>query len=112
MSENWSVALKRSATGADSGSTLTGSRTPARIYWLNLVPTYSLFVPAYNEEGVIPELAARLGEVMDALDGDSEAILVDDGSRDRTYELMLVAAQEEPRLRVIRLSRNFGHQIA
>src|SRR6266480_5581441 len=77
-----------------------------------LVPTYSLVVPAYNEEGVIGELAARLTEVMDALDGDAEAILVDDGSRDRTYELMLVAAQEEPRLRLIRLSRNFGHQIA
>jgi polyisoprenyl-phosphate glycosyltransferase len=77
-----------------------------------LVPTYSLVVPAYNEEGVIGELAARLTEVMDALDGDAEAILVDDGSRDRTYELMLVAMQEEPRLRLIRLSRNFGHQIA
>jgi polyisoprenyl-phosphate glycosyltransferase len=48
------------------------------------VPTYSLVVPAYNEEGVIGELAARLTEVMDALDGDAEAILVDDGSRDRT----------------------------
>src|SRR5919204_4705533 len=77
-----------------------------------LVPTYSLVVPAYNEEGVIEELAARLSEVMDALDGDAEAILIDDGSRDRTYELMRAAAQEEPRLRLIRLSRNFGHQIA
>ena len=73
-----------------------------------LVPTYSLVVPAYNEEGVIGELAARLTEVMDALDGDAEAILVDDGSRDRTYELMVAAAHEEPRLRLIRLSRNFG----
>jgi glycosyltransferase involved in cell wall biosynthesis len=77
-----------------------------------LVPTYSLVVPAYNEEGVIAELAARLTEVMDALDGDAEAILVDDGSRDRTYELMIAAAGEEPRVRLIRLSRNFGHQIA
>jgi glycosyltransferase involved in cell wall biosynthesis len=76
------------------------------------VPTYSLVIPAYNEEGVMPELAARLGEVMDALDGDAEAILVDDGSRDRTYELMLEAAAKDPRIRVVRLSRNFGHQIA
>ena len=52
------------------------------------MPTYSLVVPAYNEEGVIEELVARLGALMDALDGDAEAILVDDGSRDRTYELM------------------------
>jgi dolichol-phosphate mannosyltransferase len=49
---------------------------------------------------------------MDALDGDAEAILVDDGSRDRTYELMLEAASLDPRFRLIRLSRNFGHQIA
>jgi len=76
------------------------------------VPTYSLVVPAYNEEGVIEELAARLGDVMDRLDGDAEAILVDDGSRDRTYQLMLEASREDPRIRAIRLSRNFGHQTA
>jgi polyisoprenyl-phosphate glycosyltransferase len=77
-----------------------------------VVPTYSLVVPAYNEEGVIKELAARLANVMDRLDGDAEAILVDDGSRDRTWDRMVEAAREEPRLRLLRLSRNFGHQIA
>jgi len=76
------------------------------------VPTYSLVVPAYNEEGVIEELAARLADVMDRLDGDAEAILVDDGSRDRTYQLMLEASRDDPRIRAIRLSRNFGHQTA
>jgi polyisoprenyl-phosphate glycosyltransferase len=76
------------------------------------VPTYSLVVPAHNEEGVIERLVARLIDVMDALDGDAEAILVDDGSRDRTYDLMLRAADADPRFRLIRLSRNFGHQIA
>src|SRR3954469_20413919 len=76
------------------------------------MPTYSLVVPAHNEEGVIEELVARLVEVMDALDGDAEAILVDDGSRDRTYQLMLEATSDDPRFRLIRLSRNFGHQIA
>jgi polyisoprenyl-phosphate glycosyltransferase len=76
------------------------------------VPTYSLVIPAYNEEGVIEELAAQLGKVMDSLDGDSEAILVDDGSRDRTYDRMLEAAVRDPRIRLVRLSRNFGHQIA
>jgi dolichol-phosphate mannosyltransferase len=77
-----------------------------------LRPTYSLVIPAYNEEGVIPELAARLSEVMDSLDGSAEAILVDDGSRDRTYEQMLEAARTDPRIKVAKLSRNFGHQIA
>jgi dolichol-phosphate mannosyltransferase len=76
------------------------------------VPTYSLVVPAYNEERSLPELASRLGALMDALDGDCETILVDDGSRDRTYELMLEAAARDPRIRLVRLSRNFGHQIA
>jgi dolichol-phosphate mannosyltransferase len=61
---------------------------------------------------VIQELVAHLTGVMDALDGDAETILVDDGSRDRTYELMLEAARNDPRFRLVRLSRNFGHQIA
>jgi dolichol-phosphate mannosyltransferase len=76
------------------------------------VPTYSLVVPAHNEEAVVDELVARLGAVMDELDGDSEAILVDDGSRDRTYELMRGHARSDPRFRIVRLSRNFGHQTA
>lgn len=76
------------------------------------MPTYSVVVPAHDEERVIEELAARLGAVMDQLDGDAEAILVDDGSLDATYERMLAAAHADPRFRVIRLSRNFGHQTA
>ena len=76
------------------------------------MPTYSLVVPAYNEEGVVDELVARLASLMDSLDGDAEAIIVDDGSRDRTYELLLAAANADSRFRLVRLSRNFGHQIA
>ena len=76
------------------------------------MPTYSLVIPAYNEEAVIEELTDRLVELMDALDGDAEAILVDDGSQDLTYELMLTAAQADARFCAVHLSRNFGHQIA
>src|SRR5207302_652995 len=75
-------------------------------------PTSRRVVPAHGAEAVIGGLAARRGGGMDALDGDAEAILVDDGSQDRTYELMLVVAQTDPRFRVVRLSRNFGHQTA
>jgi glycosyltransferase involved in cell wall biosynthesis len=76
------------------------------------MPTYSIVVPAYNEEAVVPELVRRLAELLESLDGDAEAILVDDGSRDRTFELMAETAAKDPRFRLIRLSRNFGHQIA
>jgi polyisoprenyl-phosphate glycosyltransferase len=76
------------------------------------VPTYSLVVPAYNEEAAIEELVARLAALMDTLDGDAETILVDDGSTDRSYALMTAVAQRDPRFRVVRLARNFGHQIA
>jgi dolichol-phosphate mannosyltransferase len=76
------------------------------------VPTYSLVAPVYNEEAVLEELLSRLDGVMEKLDGDSEVILVDDGSSDRTYELMQAAARNDSRVRLVRMSRNFGHQAA
>jgi polyisoprenyl-phosphate glycosyltransferase len=75
-------------------------------------PRYSLVLPIYNEEETIPELVRRLGELMDQLDGDAEAILVDDGSSDSSYEAMVAAREADPRFKLLRLSRNFGHQIA
>src|SRR5258708_9201301 len=73
---------------------------------------YSIVVPVYNEEESIAELVARLRETMDKLDGPAEAVLVDDGSRDASYRLMLDAHDRDPRFKVIQLSRNFGHQLA
>ena len=62
---------------------------------------------------LIPRLfVARLVEVFDALDADAEVILVDDGSRDRTYEVMFQATSGGSAVRLIRLSGNFGHRIA
>ena len=75
-------------------------------------PEYSLVVPIYDEEATIPELVRRLTELIGELDGEAEVILVDDGSRDRTYELMVEAARADPRIRLVKLSRNFGHQVA
>jgi polyisoprenyl-phosphate glycosyltransferase len=75
-------------------------------------PEYSLVVPVCNEEDALPELVRRLSLLIERLDGDSEVILVDDGSTDRSYELSLAARQADPRFKVLRLSRNFGHQIA
>jgi polyisoprenyl-phosphate glycosyltransferase len=73
---------------------------------------YSVVVPAFNEEATIPELTQRLSALLDQLDGPAEAILVDDGSHDATFRLMREAAAGDDRLRLVRLSRNFGHQIA
>ncbi len=75
-------------------------------------PRYSIVIPIYNEEESFPVLFKRLREVIDRLDGTAEVVLVDDGSRDASYQLMLQANLEDPRFKVIQLSRNFGHQIA
>jgi dolichol-phosphate mannosyltransferase len=70
----------------------------------------TLVVPLYNEEENLPELRSRLGELLDRYPG--EAVLVDDGSRDGTAELMDRLADDDPRFRAVHLSRNFGHQAA
>jgi polyisoprenyl-phosphate glycosyltransferase len=75
-------------------------------------PEYSLVVPVYNEEETLPELVRQLGLLLERLDGDAEVIVVDDRSSDQSYELALQARQGDPRFKVLRLSRNFGHQIA
>jgi polyisoprenyl-phosphate glycosyltransferase len=75
-------------------------------------PEYSFVVPIYDEEQTIPELVSRLGALLGRLDGEAEVILVDDGSNDASYERMTAARERDPRFKLLRLSRNFGHQIA
>ncbi len=75
-------------------------------------PRYSVVVPVFNEEQVIPLLIERVSELLKRLDGPSEVIFVNDGSRDRSLELLLQANQGDPRFKVVNLSRNFGHQTA
>jgi glycosyltransferase involved in cell wall biosynthesis len=73
----------------------------------------SVAIPVYNEELVVPELLRRTTAVLDAIEGGPhEIVFVDDGSSDRTVELLEQAAARDPRLVVIALSRNFGHQTA
>ncbi len=76
------------------------------------LPKYSLVVPIFNEEAVLPQLFARLDLVMAELDGSVEVILVDDGSRDRSSSLIEWQVEQDQRYRFIGLSRNFGQQIA
>jgi glycosyltransferase involved in cell wall biosynthesis len=73
----------------------------------------SVIVPCYNEEAVIRETHNRLGTVLSQLPGfGAEILYVDDGSRDRTISLLEQLQSSDPSVRVICLSRNFGHQTA
>jgi len=75
-------------------------------------PVYSLVLPIYDEELVVPELFIRLQRLLERLDAPAEVILVDDGSRDGSFALMAAMHRQDPRFKILRLSRNFGHQIA
>lgn len=75
-------------------------------------PTVSLIIPVLDEEAVIPELHRRLEGFLAEIEESWEVLFVDDGSRDRSLELLRALAAHEPRYRVVALSRNFGHQIA
>ncbi|HKH93049.1 MAG TPA: glycosyltransferase family 2 protein [Gemmatimonadaceae bacterium] len=73
----------------------------------------SVVVPCYNEEPVLDETHRRLTAVLAELaNGDFEVIYVDDGSRDGTARVLRRIHEGDPRVRLLRFSRNFGHQIA
>jgi len=77
-----------------------------------VVPDYSFVIPVLNERETLPELHRRLDAVMAQLDGPAEVVLVDDGSTDGSFAVMEELHARDPRVKVLRLSRNFGHQIA
>ncbi|MBI5054345.1 MAG: glycosyltransferase [Chloroflexi bacterium] len=75
-------------------------------------PTYSIVLPIYNEEATLAEMYKRVSAVMNALDAPGEMILINDGSRDRSMEMLRELHQRDKRVKVINFSRNFGHEIA
>lgn len=75
-------------------------------------PAISVVVPVFNEEGNLPELHRRLRQALDRVGGESEIILVDDGSTDGSRRTMLALRRDDPSVRVIGLSRNFGQAFA
>ncbi len=75
-------------------------------------PRYSIVAPVFNEEETLPEFYRRTRAVMDTLDGPCELILVFDGSRDRSPEIGDQLRAQDPRVKLIKFARNFGHQIA
>jgi glycosyltransferase involved in cell wall biosynthesis len=75
-------------------------------------PTYSFIIPVFNEEAVLPELYRRLDAVAGSLDGPCEFVFVDDGSHDGSAAEVLGRRESDPRVKLVSLSRNFGHQVA
>ena len=72
----------------------------------------SVIIPIYNEEASLPALYARLTSVVQGMQMPYELVFVNDGSTDRSFELLLELAAADDHVRYIDLSRNFGHQIA
>jgi len=74
----------------------------------------SVVIPVFNEQDVLPLMRRRLDDVLAGLPVGivTEVILVDDGSTDRTQELIRSFAHEDPRYKALVLSRNYGHQVA
>lgn len=73
----------------------------------------SVAVPVYNEEQLLPELLSRLMAVVDSLPGGPhEVVFIDDGSTDGTRRILLEASRRDSRIKIVALSRNFGHQAA
>ena len=77
-----------------------------------MIPVYSLVVPIFNEEAVLPVLLRRLDGLLPRLDGPAEVIFVDDGSTDTSPIVLEARARADNRFRLLRLSRNFGQQVA
>ncbi|PDO10076.1 MAG: glycosyltransferase [Candidatus Reconcilbacillus cellulovorans] len=73
---------------------------------------YSVIVPVYNEEEVIEQTYLRLRDVMNRLGEPYELLFVNDGSRDRSAEILERICRSDPNVRMLDFSRNFGHQIA
>lgn len=75
-------------------------------------PVFSLIVPIWNEEQVIPELYKRVVATMESTGQTWELVCVNDGSRDRSLALLLELNAKDPRVKVVDFSKNFGHQVA
>lgn len=75
-------------------------------------PILSLVAPMFNEEEVIDHFFEAIEPVLESIGLEYEIVCVDDGSRDRTWEMLLMHQQRNPRIRMVRFSRNFGKEQA
>lgn len=73
---------------------------------------FSLLIPVYNEESLIDELVSRSVKALETFAPNYEILFINDGSTDATLEKLLAARKKHHRIKIIDLSRNFGHQAA
>ena len=77
-----------------------------------LRPVYSIVAPVFNEEQTLPHFYKRIITVMEQVAEPFELLLINDGSRDASLQIMQNLHEHDPRVRVVDFSRNFGHQVA
>lgn len=73
---------------------------------------YSIVIPIYNEEETLYVMYERLSAIANGLDGETEFVLIDDGSSDNSLKILDDLNQKDARIHYLSLARNFGHQIA
>jgi polyisoprenyl-phosphate glycosyltransferase len=83
-----------------------------RLEPFGIKPEITVVVPCFNEEAVLPETTSRLTAALEEIGLPFEIIFVDDGSKDDTPRVLAEVHAADPRICVVRLSRNFGHQVA
>ena len=73
---------------------------------------YSIVVPVYRSEQSLQELYDRTAKVFEGIPGDFELIMVEDGGGDNSWEIMKSLREKDERVRIVRLTRNFGQHNA
>src|SRR5690242_11372455 len=72
----------------------------------------SVVIPVYNEQASLPALRERLNALLPQFPGETELLIVNDGSSDESLDLLCAWANVDPRVKIICMARNFGHQAA
>ena len=78
----------------------------------NYITMFSLIIPVYNEEGLIEEVASRSVKAIESFTSDYEILFINDGSADSTLQKLIEIRKKNLRIKIVDLSRNFGHQAA
>ncbi len=74
--------------------------------------TFSIVAPVFNESASLTEFYRRVSDTMQSLGEPWELVVIDDGSRDNSAEIMRELARKDPHVRPVIFARNFGHQLA